>query len=87
MTSPVSYDGSLGVSPTTDLIVSQWQQLASIDKNSPGFFPLLSELAARANRSKTVKLRGHNARVILGIMDDVSLRFSEEDTAYVAPYI
>ena len=53
-------------------IVLRWQQLASMDQQSPDFLLLLSFLTAEANRSLTTKLCGDDAGVTLSVIDEVS---------------
>jgi len=69
----------------TSLIVSRWQRLASMDRQSPDFPPLLSSLTADGNRSSTTGLRGDNARVTLNMIDEVSSAFAGKATTYVTP--
>ncbi|KAF9644426.1 kinase-like protein [Thelephora ganbajun] len=73
MISPATPNDPRGALPDTPLspIVSRWQQLASMDQQSPGFLPLLSSLTAEHNRSSTTKLHGNDARVTLNVMDEV----------------
>ncbi|KAF9781221.1 kinase-like domain-containing protein [Thelephora terrestris] len=52
-------------------VVSRWQQLASMDRHSPEFVPLLASLTTEENRSLTMGLCGANARDALSIMDEV----------------
>ena len=52
-------------------IVSEWQRLASIDKESPDFLSLLSTLMTDVDRPSTIKLQDENARIVLGILDEV----------------
>ena len=65
-------------------IVSRWQQLASMDQQSPDFLPLLSSLIAEVNRSSTTKLYGDDARITLSVMDEVSSTCATKAIAYVA---
>ena len=58
--------------PSVDPIASKWQQLASTDQQSPDFLPLLSSLTTGANRSLTIRLRGDDAKIALGALDEVS---------------
>jgi len=67
-------------------IVSQWQHLASMDRQSPDFLPLLSALTAGADRPSTTALRDNGAEIALGAMDDVSYPFSVKTIAYAAPF-
>ena len=66
--------------------VSQWQRLASTDRQSANFSPLLSSLIAQDNSSSTTMLFDADAEVILDIMDQVSFAFSSKTTTYVAPF-
>ena len=54
-----------------DPIASQWQRLASMDRQSPDFSSLLSSLITGTNRSSTTKLRGDDAKVTLDALDQV----------------
>ena len=56
-----------------DPIASKWKQLASMDRQSPGFLPLILFLIAGANRPLTIRLRGNDAKITLGALDEVSL--------------
>lgn len=58
-----------------DPIVSQWQRLASMDRASPAFIPLLVSLTTGSNRSSTAKLRGEDAKITLGALDEVGCPF------------
>lgn len=75
--SPTLYDPP-DILPAGDVdpIVSQWQKLVSMDQQSPGFLPLLSSLIAGANRSSTIRLQGHDARIVLDALDKVRFSFS-----------
>jgi len=53
--------------------VARWQQLASMDPQSPDFLPLLSSLTAENHRSSTTELCGDDAGVTLDVIDKVSL--------------
>jgi len=64
------------------LIVSRWQQLTSIDRQSPDFPPLLSSLTADGNRSSTTGLCGEDARVTLNMIDEVRSVFAGKATTY-----
>jgi hypothetical protein len=66
-------------------IVSQWRRLASMDGRSQDFLPLLSSLITGTNRSSTTDLRGDDAKITLGALDDVSYSFSVVTTTYVVP--
>jgi hypothetical protein len=69
-------------------VVSRWQQLASMDRHSPEFVPLLASLTTEENRSLTMGLCGANARDALSIMDEVSsTSFTVEATTHVAPLL
>ena len=65
--------------------VLQWQKLASMDRESPDFLPLLSSLTADEDRALTAKLSGDDARVVLDRMDEVSSVFSMKILTYVMP--
>ena len=67
------------VLPTTDPIASEWQRLASMDRQSPDFLPLLLTLTAGGNQSPTTKLRGENARIVLSALDEVGHKFTVEE--------
>ena len=58
--------------PNMDPAASQWQQLALMDRQSPDFLPLLSLLITGTNRSSTIALRGDDAKIALGALDEVS---------------
>ena len=62
--------------PIVDPVACQWQQLALADRQSPDFLPLLSLLTTGTNRSSTIALRGDNAKVVLGALDEVSRPFT-----------
>lgn len=47
-----------------------------MDRQSPGFLPLLSTLTAGGNQSQTTKLRGENARIVLSTLDEVGFIFT-----------
>lgn len=70
-TSPRGPDNPQGVIPSVDPIALKWQQLASTDQQSPDFLPLLSFLTTGDNRSLTTRLRGNDARIALGALDEV----------------
>jgi hypothetical protein len=72
-------------SPDMNPIVSQWQRLASMDGLSHEFLPLLSSLIIGTNRSSTTNLRGDDAKITLGALDDVSYSFSTKTMTYVVP--
>ena len=59
--------------PTIDPIASEWQKLASMDRQSRNFLPLLLTLIAEGNQSPTTKLRDENARIVLSVLDEVGL--------------
>lgn len=71
---PPILDDPSGVLPDTDQIAPKWQLLASIDRESPDFLPLLSSLA-RTDRYLTTKLRGDDAKITLCALDEVSYPF------------
>jgi hypothetical protein len=75
MVSPPAPNDPPEVLPDMSPIVSQWQQLASMDRESPDFLPLLSSLTAGVNRSLATMLRGDDARIALGAIDKVSRPF------------
>ena len=62
--------------PVIDPIASEWQRLASMDQQSPGFLSLLSTLTTGGNQSPTTKLRGENARIVLSALDEVGHLFT-----------
>jgi len=68
-------------------IVLRWQQLASMDRQSPAFLHLLSSLTAEENRSLTTKLRFENARVTLNIIDEVSSVFVVKVITHFTPSV
>ena len=70
MISHATPDGSPEVF-TIDSIALEWQKLASMDRQSLDFLPLLSTLTAGGNQSPTTKLRGENARIALSALDEV----------------
>lgn len=81
---PPTYDPGTISSPTSndpseyndvDPIASQWQQLASMDRQSPDFLPLLSSLIGGTNCSSTIELRGEDAKVTLSALDEVGYPF------------
>ena len=55
-----------------DPITSQWQRLASMERQSPDFLPLLLSLVRGTDRSSTMKLRGDDAKATLGALDEIS---------------
>ena len=67
--------------------VPQWQQLASMDQQSPNFLPLLSSLTAEVNRPSTTKLCGDDARITLSIMDEVSSACVTKAITYITSSI
>ena len=69
-----------------DVIVAQWQRLASMDPQSPDFLPLLSSLTTDDDRSPTIKFCGDDARVTLGVIDEVSSAFVVKAMTYVTPF-
>lgn len=66
-------------------VVSRWRRLASMERKSPDFLPLLSSLSDEANRSLTTELCGDDARVALGIIDEVSSVYVVRTIAHVGP--
>ena len=70
-TSPGTPNDSPEILPIVDPIASGWQRLASMDRHSPDFLPLLSILAAKDNQSSTIKLRGEDARIALSALVEV----------------
>lgn len=67
------------------VIVSQWQWLAAMDRQSPDFLPLLSFLIAKDKRSLTAGLRGDDAGVTLGLIDEVSPLLAMKAITYIIP--
>ena len=47
-----------------------------MNQQSPDFLPLLSTLIAGDNRSSTIKLRGDDAKIVLGAIDEVGCPFA-----------
>ena len=68
-------DNTLGALPDVG-IASQWQRLASTDRRSPDFLPLFLSLTTETNRSSTTKLRGDDAKITLGALDEVGCQFA-----------
>ena len=66
------------VASNMDPIASQWQRLASMDRRSPDFLPLFSFLTTWANCSSTAKLRGDDAKITLGALDEVRCHWLSE---------
>jgi len=69
--SPAPNDTPEVLPDTVDPIVSQWRRLASMDRQSPDFPSLLSSLITGTNRSSTIKLRSHDAKITLDALDQV----------------
>ena len=65
------------VLPSVHPIVSRWQQLASMDRQSSDFLLLLLSLTTGDNRSSTTALRGDDAKITLGALDEVGRPFFE----------
>ena len=51
-------------------VVSEWLRLASMDRQSPDFLPLLSTLV-KNDHTPTVKLQGNDARIVLSVLVEV----------------
>jgi len=80
------------ISPATDNppespIALQWQHLASMDRQSPDFLPLLSTLTAGDNRLSTAALRDNDAEIALSVMDEVGYSFSVKAITYAVPFV
>ena len=84
---PVASDDPREDQPDVNRIVSRWQDLASMDQQSPDFHPLLSSLTAGDHRSTTINLCGADARDTLSIMDEASLMFFAKAITHVAPSV
>ena len=69
--SSLTSNDSPEVLPSVHLTVSRWQQLTSMDQQSPDFLPLLLSLTTGANRSSTTALRGDDAKITLSALDEV----------------
>ena len=69
-------NNTLEVPPDVGPTVSQWQRLASTDRRSPDFLPLFLSLTTEASRSSTTKLRGDDAKITLGALDEVGFQFA-----------
>ena len=54
-----------------DPVVSEWLRLASMDRQSPDFLPLLSSLVENGDHAPTVKLQDKDARTVLGVLVEV----------------
>ena len=54
-----------------DPVVSEWLRLASMDRQSPDFLPLLSSLVENGDHAPTVKLQDKDARAVLGVLVEV----------------
>ena len=52
-------------------LVSEWLRLASMDRQSPDFLPLLSSLVEKGDHAPTVKLKDIDARTALGVLVEV----------------
>lgn len=63
------------VTPDMNPITSRWQRLALMDRHSPDFLPLLL-LLTTADRSLTTTLRGDDAKIALGALDEVRCPFA-----------
>lgn len=87
ITPPVPSDPP-GVHPDTDPIASKWQRLASTDQQSPDFLPLLLSLTRGTGHSSTTRLRGDDAEITLGALDQVLLaHFLWRGNSEVVTYI
>ncbi|KAF9781287.1 kinase-like domain-containing protein [Thelephora terrestris] len=75
---PVASDGPREVQSDLSPIVSLWRGLASMDRQSPEFLPLLSSLTVGDYKSLTIKLQHSDARDILTIMDEVLKKIPSE---------
>lgn len=84
---PVASDDPREDQPDVNRIVSRWQDLASMDQQSPDFLPLLSSLTTGDHRSPTINLCGADARDTLSIMDEVSLIFSAKAITHIVPSV
>ena len=76
-TYPPSPNDSPEVLSSEDPIVSLWQRFASMDRQSPHFLPLLLSLTTGIIRSSTTALRGDDAKIALGALDEVGRPFFE----------
>ena len=74
--SPTPDDPPEVLPDTEDPIVSQWQRLASMDRQSPEFPSLLLSLITGTNRSSTTELRGDDAKIALDSLDQVGCSFA-----------
>ena len=79
--SPTSSGTSEGFG-NIDPVVSGWLRLASIDRRSPDFLPLLSSLVWNGGRTPTVKLQGNNAKTVLGVLVEVRRSLATEGIAW-----
>ena len=78
-TSPSSTPNEPSETPkSVDPVVSEWLRLASMDRQSPNFVPLLSSLVEEINHPSTVKLQGNGAEVTLSALVEVCRSFTEE---------
>ena len=75
MTSSQTSNDSPEVLSDADPIVSLWQRFASMDRQSSHFLPLLLSLTTGTNRSSTTALRGDDAKITLGVLDEVGRPF------------
>ena len=75
------------VLPSVHPIVSRWQRLASMDRQSSDFLPLLLSLTTGANRSSTTALRDDDAKITLSTLDQVSHPFFGRENGQVVTYI
>ena len=64
-------------------IVPRWQQLASMNPESPDFLPLLSSLTAEVNRSPATMLGDGDAWAVLSAMDKVSPACAAQVMTYI----
>ena len=75
-TSSATLNDSPEVLYIVDPIASEWQRLASMDRQSPDYLPSLSTLIVGGNQSPTTKLRDENARIALSALDEVGHPFT-----------
>lgn len=61
-----------GTLNSVDPVASAWLQLASMDRQSPDFLPLLSSLVGKRHHPSTVRLGGNDAEITLGALVEVS---------------
>ena len=75
------------VLPSVHPIVSQWRQLTLMDRRFPDFLPLLLSLTTGANRSSTTALRGDDAKITLGTLDEVGRHSLRQENGQVVTCI